>query len=112
MKGNKAMKTSKMISNIYQHRRELSPEELDCVVAGKKPKQGAALFDFFMWIACGFNHHYVPTGKTRTEIDLVFEVPFYEVKCLDCGHMTWKRGECPNIQGPRISPDVQIVPQS
>ena len=101
------MKNKKMIEKLNQRRRELSEDELEQVAAGKKRKQSEAIYDFFMWIACGFNHHYVPTGKTRTEIDLVFPVKFYEVKCLDCGNITWKRGEAPNIQGPKINPDAR-----
>ena len=105
MKGNKDMNTSTMISSKYQHRRELTPAELDRVAAGA-PRSGQGVLDFFAWIACGFNHHYVPTGKTKTDLDLVFRVNFYQVKCLDCGHETWKRGELPNIQGPKINPNA------
>ena len=81
-------------------RRELTMDELEQVSGGKKPKAGAAVWDFFMWVACGFSHNYIPTGKTRKEIDLVFPVDFYEVKCTECGNVTWKRGQ--PVQGPKI----------
>lgn len=99
------MNTNTMVINKYHHRRELTLAELDFVSAGK-PHSSQGICDFFAWIACGFNHHYVPTGKTKTDLDLVFRVNFYEVECKDCGHKTWKRGECPNIQGPKINPNA------
>ena len=85
---------------------ELNQTEMQNVTGGKKPTAGEGIVDFFIWAACGFHHRYVPTGKTKTDIDLVFPVKFYQVKCLDCGHISWERGELPNIQGPKINPSV------
>ena len=99
------MNTNSTMNHISQNRRELTPAELDLVVGGK-PHSGQAILDFFAWIGCGFNHHYYPTGKTKTDLDLVFTAHFYQVKCSDCGHTTWIRGELPNIQGPKIHPDA------
>lgn len=70
--------------------------------AGGKPHQAEGIIDFFAWVACGFNHHYVYTGKTKQSIDLVFHVTFYEQKCRDCGHYNWTRTAPPDVQGPKI----------
>ena len=88
--------------NMY----ELTQLQMEQAAGGKRPKPTDGFVEFFIWAACGFNHHYVPTGKSKTEIDLVFPVKFYQVKCTDCGHISWKRGEVPNIQGPKINPNV------
>lgn len=69
---------------------ELTDEEME-QTAGGKPHVGEGIIDFFSWVACGFNHHYVYTGKTKQSIDLVFHVTFYEQKCTDCGHYNWTR---------------------
>ena len=74
-----------------QSRRELTPDELDAVNGGK-PHTGQGIIDFFSWVACGFNY----------SVDFIMKADFYEVKCTDCGHTTWKRGTAPNIQGPKI----------
>lgn len=94
-------KIQKSIRDKVQSRRELTPDELDAVNGGK-PHTGQGIIDFFSWVACGFNHHYVPTGKTKYSVDFIMKADFYEVKCTDCGHTTWKRGTAPNIQGPKI----------
>ncbi len=82
----------------------LTPAEAQRVAAGKKPMAGEGIVDFFIWMACGFHHNYVPTGRTRTEIDLVFPVTFYESRCRDCGHTTWMRmtKNQAYVQGPKI----------
>ena len=69
---------------------ELTDEEME-QTAGGKPHVGEGIIDFFSWVACGFNHHYVYTGKTKQSIDLVFHVTFYEQKCTDCVHYNWTR---------------------
>lgn len=56
-----------------------------------QPSSGQGLIDFFAWIACGFHHHYEPTGRTKRDLELVFPVTFEQVRCRDCGHMTWRR---------------------
>ena len=90
---------------------ELTPLRMERAAGGRRPSQTDGIVDFFIWAACGFHHRYVPTGKTRTDIDLVFPVKFYQVKCIDCGHISWERGEAPNIQGPKINPDAINPPQ-
>ena len=70
--------------------------------AGGKPYAGEGVIDFLSWVACGFNHHYVYTGKTKQSIDLVFHVTFYEQKCADCGHYNWTRTAPPDVKGPKI----------
>ena len=80
---------------------ELTVDELE-QVAGGKPHTGEGIIDFVSWVACGFNHHYVYTGKTKQSIDLVFHVTFYEQKCVDCGHYNWTRTAPPDVKGPKI----------
>ena len=94
-----------------QGKYELTPIQAERVVGGKKPTAGEGIVDFFIWAACGFHHRYVPTGRTKTDIDLVFPVKFYQVKCIDCGHISWERGEAPNIQGPKINPNAMAPAQ-
>ena len=96
---------TKKIAHEYK-RYELTAEEQEKVTGGAPPS-GQGIVDFFAWIACGFNHHYVPTGKTKKERDLVFIVDFYQIKCTDCGHLSWKRGTLPNVQGPKIDPNFK-----
>lgn len=81
--------------------RQLSSDEAEQVVGGK-PYLGEGIIDFFSWVACGFNHHYDYTGKTKESIDFVFKVTFYEQRCRDCGHINWTRSAPPNVQGPKI----------
>ena len=52
---------------------------------------GEGIVDFFAWMLCGFNHHYEPTGKTKRDVDLVFPIILEQVKCKDCGYVTWRR---------------------
>ena len=80
---------------------ELTVDEME-QTAGGKPHLGEGIIDFFSWVACGFNHHYVYTGKTKQSIDLVFHVTFYEQKCADCGHYNWTRTAPPDVKGPKI----------
>ncbi len=80
---------------------ELPVDEME-QAAGGKPHLGEGIIDFFSWVACGFNHHYVYTGKTKQSIDLVFHVTFYEQKCVDCGHYNWTRTAPPDVKGPII----------
>ena len=94
-----------------QEQYELTPLQMERAAGGKRPKPTDGIVDFFIWAACGFHHRYIPTGKTKTDIDLVFPVKFYQVKCIDCGHISWERGEAPNIQGPKINPDAINPPQ-
>lgn len=70
-------------------------------VAGGKPNPGDGIVDFIAWAACGFNHHYVHTGKTKKDVDLVFPVTFYQQRCVDCGYRRWTRTPPPNVQGPK-----------
>lgn len=79
---------------------ESSVDEME-QVAGGKPNPGDGIIDFVSWVACGFNHHYVYTGKTRKDVDLVFPVTFYQQRCVDCGHRNWTRTPPPNVQGPK-----------
>ena len=58
---------------------------------GGKPTPGEGIVDFFAWMLCGFNHHYEPTGKTKRDVDLVFPIILEQVKCKDCGYVTWRR---------------------
>lgn len=81
--------------------RELSTDHMEQVVGGK-PHLGEGVIDFVSWVACGFNHHYVYTGKTKQSIDFAFKVDFYQQKCMDCGHINWTRKAPPNVQGPKI----------
>ena len=89
--------------------KKLTDDEMEQITGGKGEGKGVA--DFIAWVMCGFNHHYVPTGKTQVKYDVVFQVDFYEVKCIDCGHKIWKRGTPPDIKGPQINPNFQVVPK-
>ena len=103
--------TAKNNTLTNQEQYELTLLQMERAADGKRPKPTDGIVDFFIWAACGFHHRYVPTGKTKTDIDLVFPVKFYQVKCIDCGHISWERGEAPNIQGPKINPDAINPPQ-
>ena len=103
--------TAKNNTLTNQEQYELTLLQMERAAGGKRPKPTDGFVDFFIWAACGFHHRYVPTGKTKTDIDLVFPVKFYQVKCIDCGHISWERGEAPNIQGPKINPDAINPPQ-
>ena len=87
----------------------LTDDEIEKVTGGKGEGKGVA--EFIAWVMCGFNHHYVPTGKTTVKYDVVFEAEFYEVKCVDCGHKRWERGTPPDIKGPKINPNIDVVPK-
>ena len=56
--------------------------------ANSAPSSGQVIVGIVSWIACGFNHHYEPTGRTKKELDLI-PVVLKEVRCRDCGHRTW-----------------------
>ena len=103
--------TAKNNTLTNQEQYELTLLQMERAAGGKRPKPTDGIVDFFIWAACGFHHRYVPTGKTKTDIDLVFPVKFYQVKCIDCGHISWEHGEAPNIQGPKINPDAINPPQ-
>lgn len=103
--------TAKNNSLTNQEQYELTLLQMERAAGGKRPKPTDGIVDFFIWAACGFHHRYIPTGKTKTDIDLVFPVKFYQVKCIDCGHISWERGEAPNILGPKINPDAINPPQ-
>ena len=103
--------TAKNNTLTNQEQYELTLLQMERAAGGKRPKPTDGIVDFFIWAACGFHHRYAPTGKTKTDIDLVFPVKFYQVKCIDCGHISWERGEAPNIQGPKINPDAINPPQ-
>ena len=103
--------TAKNNTLTNQEQYELTLLQMERAAGGKRPKPTDGIVDFFIWAACGFHHRYVPTGKTKTDIDLVFPVKFYQVKGIDCGHISWERGEAPNIQGPKINPDAINPPQ-
>lgn len=60
-------------------------------VAGGKPGLFDGVLMLGAWIACGFNHHYRYTGKTKTDIDGFFHVKFYQRICQDCHHEDWTR---------------------
>lgn len=106
------MATTAKNNSLTNHEQyELTQLQMERAAGGKRPKPTDGIVDFFIWAACGFHHRYVPTGKTKTDIDLVFPVKFYQVKCIDCGHISWERGEAPNIQGPKINPDAINPPQ-
>ena len=98
--------TDEEFKEILSKSKELTDDEIEQVTGGKG--EGQAYADFFMWVYCGFNHHYVPTGKTTVKYDVVIPADFYEVKCLDCGHETWKRGTPPDIKGPKINPNIDV----
>ena len=100
----KEQENEKRMSSI---RKELSLDEAEKVAAGANHVQ--AFSDFFAWIGCGFNHHYAPTGRTKHGHDFIFEATFYEVKCNDCGHITWKRmwNNEAYVQGPKIDPNIK-----
>ena len=59
--------------------------------AGGGKGTGQAVTDLIAWIACGFNHHYVDTGKTKIVMDGPIPTKFKQVRCKDCGHKTWVR---------------------
>lgn len=59
--------------------------------AGGRPSPGEGIVDFFAWVACGFNHHYEPTGRTKTDLDLCIPITLEQVRCRDCGYKTWRR---------------------
>ena len=103
--------TAKNNTLTNQEQYELTLLQMERAAGGKRPKPTDGIVDFFIWAACGFHHRYIPTGKTKTDIDLVFPVKFYQVKCIDCGHISWERGEAPDIQGPKINPDAINPPQ-
>ena len=103
--------TAKNNTLTNQEQYELTLLQMERAAGGKRPKPTDGIVDFFIWAACGFHHRYIPTGKTKTDIDLVFPVKFYQVKCIDCGHISWERGEAPDIHGPKINPDAINPPQ-
>ncbi len=94
---------------MFTNKRELTPVELQCLTGGKKPTAGDGIIDFFSWVACGFHHRYFYTGKSKTEIDLVFLVTFYQQKCMDCGHYSWTRTA--PVQGPKIGTPIPVPQQ-
>ena len=69
---------------------ELSLREMEHL-AGGKPGLVDGVVNFCSWVACGFHHNYRYTGKTKTDIDLVFHVKFHQQICKDCGHENWTR---------------------
>ncbi len=83
--------------NTFTNRRNsmyiqsLNPTQLEKIAGGGKGPTGQAVTDFIAWIACGFNHHYVDTGKTKVVMDGPIPTRFKQVKCKDCGHKTWVR---------------------
>ena len=83
------MKAQTIRNKRQQYR--LSQAEMESIVGGK-PGYADGIVDFFAWIACGFNHHYVYTGKTQIRTDIV-RVTFYEQRCKDCGHINWTRSK-------------------
>ena len=103
--------TTKNTNMTEQEMYELTQLQMERATGGKKPTPVDGIIDLISWAACGFHHRYVPTGKTKTDLDLVFPVRFYQVKCIDCGHISWERGEAPDIQGPKINPNAIKHPQ-
>ena len=88
------MNSSKNTSTIQRNSiyiRKLNPSQLEKIAGGGKGPTGQAVTDFIAWIACGFNHHYVDTGKTKVVMDGPIPTKFKQVKCRDCGHKTWVR---------------------
>ena len=103
--------TTKKTVLTEQELYELTQAEMK-LIAGGRPKQGEGLLDLVMWVACGFNHHYVPTGKTKKDVDLCIPITLYEVRCRDCGYYTWKRMTKNEayVQGPKIDPNAMPLP--
>ena len=83
--------------NTFTNRRnsmyiqDLSPTQLEKIAGGGRGPTGQAITDLIAWVACGFNHHYVDTGKTKVVMDGPIPTKFKQVKCKDCGHKTWVR---------------------
>jgi len=83
--------------NTFTNRRnamyiqDLNPTQLEKVVGGGKGPSGQAITDLIAWVACGFNHHYADTGKTKVVMDGPIPTRFKQVRCKDCGHKTWVR---------------------
>lgn len=79
----------------HMMKNELNPEEVKQEeleqTAGGKPGLFDGILMFGAWVACGFNHHYKYTGKTKTDIDGLFHVKFYQRICQDCQHEDWTR---------------------
>ena len=71
--------------------RKLNLPQLEKIAGGGKGPTGQAVSDLIAWVACGFNHHYVDTGKTKVVMDGPIPTKFKQVKCKDCGHKTWVR---------------------
>ena len=89
--------------------RRLTPGEMRLVTDGERPSAGRNAADFFAWVGCGFHHRYAFTGKTLEDAGRVFPVRFYQVKCLDCGHISWTRTkECVLRRG--AGPDLMPGP--
>ena len=82
--------TAKVLCREAENERELSLEEMDTVTGGG-PSHGSGIVDFFAWIACGFHHDYVYTGRTKTDWDTVIPFTSYQIRCKECGHTTWTR---------------------
>ena len=76
--------------NSMYNIQKLDLSQLEKIAAGKRGT-GQAVTDLIAWIACGFNHHYVDTGKTKVVMDGPIPTRFKQVKCKDCGHKTWVR---------------------
>jgi len=83
--------TTKNTNMTEQEMYELTQLQMERAAGGKKPTPVDGIIDLIAWAACGFHHRYVPTGKTKTDLDLVIPVKFYQVKCIDCGHISWER---------------------
>ena len=94
---------------MSKYMRKLTPGEMELVTGGKRPSAGQGIMDFFSWVACGFHHRYALTGKTKKDMDLVFPVTFYQIKCLDCGHISWSRST-DYVRGPKVDPDLMPGP--
>ena len=75
---------------VHMYMQKLTPAEMEKTAGGGKGT-GQAVTDLIAWIACGFNHHYVDTGKTKIVMDGPIPTKFKQVKCKDCGHKTWVR---------------------
>ena len=69
--------------------RPLTPAQLENAAGGKKSSE--AIVDLIAWAMCGFNHHYVDTGKTKKVLDGPIPTTFKQVRCKDCGHKPWVR---------------------
>ena len=94
---------------MANHMRKLTPKEMERVTGGKRPSPGQGIVDFIAWAACGFHHRYALTGKTKEDMDLIFPVTFYQIKCLDCGHIFWSRSR-DYVRGPKVDPGLMPGP--